>query len=94
MAQECLLDVSDLEPPEPLVRALEAVKGLSDKQFLHLKHRRKPCLLYENIEPLGFESETRDGGGGMCEVFIWKKGHEEVERVARSAAEALPPWKE
>lgn len=94
MTQECFLDVSDLEPPEPLVRALDAVKALSEEQYLHLKHRRKPCLLYENIEPLGFVTETRDGGEGMCEVFIWKKGNEAVERVARSAAKALPPWQE
>jgi hypothetical protein len=94
MAQECFLDVSDLEPPEPLVRALEAVKRLSDEQFLHLKHRRKPCLLYENIGALGFASETRDGGGGMCDVFIWKQGNKSIESAARCAAESLPPWKD
>lgn len=94
MEQECFLDVTDLEPPEPLVRALDAVRKLSDGQYLHLKHRRKPCLLYENIQPLGFESDTRDGGGGMCEVFIWKTGDEAAETAARRAAKALPTWRE
>lgn len=94
MIQECFLDVSDLEPPEPLVRALDAVKALSEDQYLHLKHRRKPCMLYENIEPLGFVSETRDGGEGMCDVFIWKKGNEVVAHAALSVAKTLPPWKE
>ncbi len=35
---EILLDVSDLEPPEPLTRALDTVEQLTAGQYLRMLH--------------------------------------------------------
>ncbi len=94
MDNEHYLDVSDLEPPEPLIRAIDGVKGLAAGQYLHLNHRIKPCLLYENLSRLGFDSDTRAGSSGMCEVFIWRQGDLTAEQHARQAACSLPRWQD
>ncbi len=91
---EITLDVSRLEPPEPLVRTLAAVEELSPGDFLRMRHRRTPCLLYDNLEQRGFASLTRRGMTGVCEVFIWRRNDGGAETLARAAAEGLEPWEE
>jgi len=54
-------------------------------------HRRRPCLLYENLQKRGFSSETRAGREVACEVLIWRDGDAEAERAARAVAVTLPP---
>lgn len=88
------LDVSELEPPEPLLRTLEALERLPGGYCLHMIHRMKPRLLYERLPRLGFVADTREGAGGRCEVFLWRQGDEEAARAARAAAGDLPPWQE
>jgi tRNA 2-thiouridine synthesizing protein A len=91
MAREVLLDVSELEPPEPLVQSIGAVEQLKAGEYLHLLHRREPCLLYDNLTQRGFASETRAGREVACEVFIWREGDTPAEQAARAAAATLPP---
>lgn len=86
------LDVSDLEPPEPLVRALDEAERLAPGTYLRMCHRREPCLLYGNLEARGFEHETRTGAETACEVFIWRRDDPEAEGAAREAAAERPPW--
>lgn len=92
MAQR-LLDVSTLEPPEPLVLTLSAVAELAAGECLRMRHRRTPCLLYDNLAQRGFSSLTRTGAQGHCEVFIWRDGDAAAEREARVAAEPLGQWR-
>lgn len=91
MAREVMLDVSELEPPEPLVQGLAAVERLQRGEYLRLLHRRRPNLLYENLRQRGFSSETRAGRVVACEVFIWRDGDEAAELAARAEAAELPP---
>jgi hypothetical protein len=91
MAREIVLDVSELEPPEPLVQSLAAIGKLQHGEYLRMLHRRRPCLLYENLQKRGFSNETRAGREVACEVFIWRDGDDEAERAARIAAATLPP---
>ena len=42
---ERVLDVSDLEPPEPLERILDALDQLGTGDWLHVRHRREPFPL-------------------------------------------------
>lgn len=91
MAREVVLDVSELEPPEPLVQSLAAIEKLQHGEYLRLLHRRRPCLLYENLQKRGFSSETRAGREVACEVFIWRDGDDEAARAARAIASTLPP---
>ena len=83
-AHERRLDVRELEPPEPLERALAALPGLGPGEYLHMLHRREPLLLYELLESQGFRHCVREGPEAPWEIFIWREGDEE----ARSAAEA------
>jgi len=82
---ECFLDVSDLEPPEPLVRALTEIDTLKEGQYLHMRHRREPCLLYPNLEQRGFTHLTRVSGSDF-DVFIWRKDDSAAEQAACAAA--------
>ena len=91
MAREVVLDVSELEAPEPLVQSLAAVERLQNGDYLRLRHRRRPCLLYENLHQRGFSSETRAGHEMACEVLIWRNGDVDAEMAARAVAATLPP---
>ena len=59
MPGEILLDVSDLEPPEPLVLTLEAAEQLEPGQYIRMLHRREPCMLYGNLDDNHFKSHQR-----------------------------------
>jgi len=71
MSDEVLLDVSNLEPPEPLTQTLEAAAQLRPGQYLRMLHRREPCLLYGNLDDNHFSYYQRQGTGTAVEVFIW-----------------------
>ncbi len=47
------LDVRNLEPPEPLERALKAAGGLLPGQTLRLRIHREPFPLYELLDAMG-----------------------------------------
>ncbi|NNN05772.1 MAG: DUF2249 domain-containing protein [Elusimicrobia bacterium] len=51
------LDVSDLEPPEPMVRILEAVTALGPEDRLVVEHFREPVPLYAHLDAAGFAHE-------------------------------------
>ncbi len=85
---EQLLDVSEMEPPEPLVLVMEAAEALDPGTWLRMRHRRHPCLLYDNLTQRGFDSLTRSRGGEAVEVFIWRSGDAEAAVGARSAFDA------
>lgn len=92
MEREQVLDVSELEAPEPLVQALAALQQLPDGAYLHLRHRMKPCHLYGHLAEQGFDSDTRQGEAVACEVFIWRRREPAARDAAMAAAAALPPW--
>lgn len=68
---EVLLDVSELEPPEPLTLTLEAAEDLTAGQYLRMLHRRDPCMLYGNLDDNGFRYFQREGASTAVELFIW-----------------------
>lgn len=88
------LDVSDLEPPEPLLRTLAALKKLPEGHCLRMIHRMKPRLLYERLPELGYLADTREGKDGRCEVYLWRSGDEKAARSAAEAMAGLRPWRD
>jgi len=90
-ARERRLDVSDLEPPEPLQRVLTALDDLGDGEYLHMLHRREPFLLYPELENRGFCYLTTFDGDYDCEVLIWRDGDRLAERACRDHQPAAPP---
>lgn len=73
MPAEVLLDVSELEPPEPLVLTLEAAEQLKPGQYVRMLHRRDPFILYDNLDDEHFSYCSRKGTTTAIEVFIWRK---------------------
>jgi len=69
---EIQLDVSMLEPCEPLEQTLEAIRQLNPGDYLRVLHRREPHLLYPLLEKSGFLWRCRDDSSGGYEIFIWK----------------------
>lgn len=86
MAQERLLDVSELEAPAPLVQTLEEVETLASGEYMRMIHRRDPCLLRDNLDQYGFGYLTQSQKDGSVQTFIWRIGDTEAETAARAAA--------
>ncbi|GAB6044038.1 DUF2249 domain-containing protein [Endothiovibrio diazotrophicus] len=85
---ERTLDVSDLEPPEPLTRAIDAAEALTPGDYLRLRHRRHPCLLEEQLALRGLRCTILPAGRDEAvEVFIWRR---DDPQGARAAADAMP----
>ncbi|MGM0594184.1 MAG: DUF2249 domain-containing protein [Pseudomonadota bacterium] len=88
------LDVSELEAPEPLLRAIAALERLPAGDFLHFCHRMQPCHLYRFLQENGFVADTRRGNHCECELFIWRADDEQAAAQADTAATGLAPWEE
>jgi len=88
--REILLDVSGLEPPEPLVRTVAAAERLRKGEYLRMLHRRGPCLLRDNLTERGFGFHVRPGRQAAVETLVWRKDDPEGERLAAHAAGEPP----
>lgn len=70
------LDVSDLEPPEPMERILDALDEMPAEDCLRVRHRREPYPLYNNlIEDNQFEgniSQVVVAGGKTANRNQWQ----------------------
>ena len=84
-ATEMVLDVSDLAPPEPLTRTLQAAEQLAAGQYLRMLHRRDPCMLYSNLEDNGFKYFQREGSTSAVELFIWREEDDEAAAAVKLA---------
>ncbi|MCW8901981.1 MAG: DUF2249 domain-containing protein [Gammaproteobacteria bacterium] len=85
MVKEYLFDASAMEPPEPLIRALELIDDLKAGDYLRFQHRREPFPLYDNLNQRGFSFITCTRGDADYEVFIWNKD----DTAAQSAIQCL-----
>ena len=77
MSAEVVLDVSELEAPEPLMRTLAAAETLGPGQYLRMTHRRFPCLLQENLEKRGFACAIVEQGD-VVTSYIWRVSEQEL----------------
>lgn len=66
------LDVSGLEPPEPLERILESLDALPSGECLRVRHRREPFPLYGFLRQLGFQWRTEQVGDAAFDILIWQ----------------------
>lgn len=78
MGRRIELDVSGLEPPEPLERALDALDVLEPGDTLCLLHHREPFPLYGMLRERGFTYTARPGTRTAFEIIIrHDEGHDE-----------------
>ncbi len=64
------LDVSGLEPPQPMVTILEKLAELGPGAQLEVTHHREPVLLYEKLKLRGYAARTEKRGEGDYLVRI------------------------
>ena len=88
VSHEVLLDVSDLEPPEPLELTLESADNLKPGQYLRMLHRRDPCMLYGNLDNNHFKYFQREGSTTAVELFIWREDDAEAEAAVQLALQS------
>jgi uncharacterized protein (DUF2249 family) len=65
-----VLDVRGLEPPEPMVRTLEALERLPEGATLVQLNVRVPQFLLAELEARGFTYEVREQREGLVRLFI------------------------
>jgi len=82
---EQILDVSMLEPCQPLEQSLEAVRTLVAGDFLKITHRREPTPLFPMLEQMGFSWRSRQTGSAQYEILIWRSS----DKVAESQVNDL-----
>jgi uncharacterized protein (DUF2249 family) len=83
---EQTLDVSMLEPCEPLNRTLAAIMELSEGDYLRVIHRREPHLLYPLLEKQGFSRLTVAGHSEAAfDIYIWRQQDTAAEAAVHSA---------
>lgn len=71
-SKEIYLDVSELEPPQPLVLAVQAMQKLKEDETLVFVHRMYPCKLQEQIEALGLSFEIIKDQENFFEMRIFR----------------------
>jgi len=71
---EVLLDVSELEPCEPMELSLQAAGELAPGCYLRILHRREPHPLFPLLERLGCQWRSVPGSITEIEVFVWREG--------------------
>jgi uncharacterized protein (DUF2249 family) len=67
-----LLDVRELDPPEPLTRTLEALSVLGVGQRLRVLLRREPYPLYGILQRENYQYESEFSAEEGCSVLIWR----------------------
>jgi len=79
MKPEQFLDVSLLEPPEPMEHILSAIDTLAQGCYLRIWIHREPFPLYDILEREGFSHAIRPGRHSAFELFTWHD-HDETAR--------------
>ncbi|MGD8617614.1 MAG: DUF2249 domain-containing protein [Gammaproteobacteria bacterium] len=83
MGVEHLLDVRNMELPEPLLRALGELESLSPGDYLRMLSHRDPVLLYPILDSQGFSHSRLQDPGGLYEILIWRSGDVAAEQAMR-----------
>jgi uncharacterized protein (DUF2249 family) len=67
------VDARGLEPPQPLIRILEALAGLADGGQLSARTDRRPMHLYAHLEERGFTAETLEQPDGSFLTHVRRR---------------------
>ncbi len=71
MAREIVVDVSDLEAPQPFEVVLKQLKILGPGEYIHMLHRKQPLPLLQVLEENGYAAVMHKGDSRPWEIFIW-----------------------
>jgi len=68
------VDARGLEPPQPMVKILEALAALPDGAQLRARTDRRPIHLYPHLEERGFTGESQAQNDGSFVTLIRRNG--------------------
>lgn len=71
--EQITLDVSELEPPQPMTEILLALSELQAGQCLKVKHRREPFPLYSRLEAAGWQHYCHSLASNDFRIYIYRK---------------------
>ncbi|MED3553577.1 DUF2249 domain-containing protein [Cytobacillus praedii] len=65
-----ILDNRGLEPPQPMMRTLDALESLPAGETLSIINDRRPMFLYEQLDEKGYKHKTseREDGSYLIEI--------------------------
>jgi uncharacterized protein (DUF2249 family) len=66
------IDARGFEPPEPLLRILEALERLPAGKRLRATTDREPCHLFGEAEQRGFQHECTEQPNGSYQTVLWR----------------------
>jgi uncharacterized protein (DUF2249 family) len=84
------IDVRGLEPPEPMLRTLEALEALPDSCALLHVNVRVPQLLFPILRERGFDFQLDETHHGEVHVRIWRRPSES-HNTTKESAMSQPP---
>lgn len=65
------LDVSDLEPPEPMTAILHELQQLNPDTALKVCHRKRPVPLFSFLQEMGYAYHCVELGVSNLVIYIW-----------------------
>lgn len=68
------LDNRGLEPPEPMMRILAALKRMADDECIVAHNDREPVFLFPKLQALGFEYHVEIQPDESARIAIRKPG--------------------
>ncbi|MEH6471786.1 MAG: DUF2249 domain-containing protein [Halopseudomonas sp.] len=81
------LDVSELEPPQPLVAIFAALVELPPEHLLNVRHRRQPFPLYDLLAQTGFQYHCQ-AVEDYFQIQIWPTEQANVEALTKLVKQA------
>jgi uncharacterized protein (DUF2249 family) len=73
MPREHLIDVCNLEPPEPFERVMHGLGLLGAGDTLRVVIDRRPVPLFRVLERNGYAYHEEPSARALLEIVIWKK---------------------
>lgn len=80
------IDVSELEPPEPMERILARLQQLKPGQLIRVRHRREPFPIYPMLEQAGYKHCCIPSGTEAFLIYIWPHSAPVDEAFCRTDA--------
>ena len=73
MPEEILIDVSELEAPEPFEKVVALVSAMKPGQYIRMLHRKQPLPLIQMLEDNGYACRAIEHQPSDWEILIWNK---------------------
>lgn len=82
-----VLDVTEMEPPEPMLAIIKALVQLPPEHRLDVYHRRQPVPLYPMLAQTGYCYQCI-AIDSHFQIQIWPSEHADSSTLARLSAQA------